>query len=174
MKRFFLGGVFVNAALLIIGLTWVAPNAHGATSSGTTIVNRAPVSTYQPETKSFTLTTVPLLVHEQTTTFDYLKKDFSNKGMLAGKEVWGFSPSSLTVYQGDKVDLTLVNPSGDPHTFTISDLGFNLGVDAQAVSKGSFTASKVGVLPFVCMMDEHNPYMWGQLVVLPDSAAPQS
>lgn len=176
MKRFVMGGVFVNAALLIIGLTWIAPAAHGSESSSSVSTDPpAPAaSTYTPQTKDFVVTTVPLLVHEQTGTYDYLAKDFSKSGVLAGKEVWGFSPSSLTVYEGDRVNLTLVDPSGDPHTFSLPDLGFNLNVGAQAVAKGSFTANTVGVFSFSCMVGEHNPYMWGQLVVLPDSDAPRS
>jgi plastocyanin len=176
MKRFFWGGVFVNTALLIIGLTWITPHAHGAEVTPAARAGGADptVSTYTPQTKNFVVTTVPLLVHEQTSTYDYLSKDFSKKGILDGKEVWGFSPSSLTVYQGDRVNLTLVDPSGDPHTFSVPEIGFTLNVGAQAVAKGSFVAKKVGVFPFSCMVAEHNPYMWGQLVVLPDSVAPQS
>ncbi len=177
MKRFILGGVFVNLALLIIGLTWISPNANSVTSTTLPQTAGAPApvsSNYVPQTKAFIVTTVPLLVHEQTTMFDYLKQDFSKKGILSGKEVWGFNPSSLTVYEGDTVDLTLVDPSGDPHTFTVPDLNFNLDVGAQATAKASFVASKVGVFTFACEVGEHSPYMWGQLVVLPDSAAPQA
>ena len=70
-----------------------------AAAAGTT-------STYRPQVRDFTITTVPLLVHEQTGTFDYLKQDFSRQGILAGKEVWGFSPNSFTVYAGDTVRVT--------------------------------------------------------------------
>ncbi|MBI3647569.1 MAG: cupredoxin domain-containing protein [Actinobacteria bacterium] len=178
MKRLVLGGVFVNLALLIIGLTWIVPAARPAKASEGPARPTAPAavaqSTYVPQVKSFIVTTVPLLVHEQDTTFGYLTKDFSKKGVLHGKEVWGFSPSSLTVYQGDTVNLTLVDPSGDPHTFTIPDLGYNLNVDAEATATGSFEASKVGIFSFACEVGEHSPYMWGQLVVLPDSDAPQA
>jgi plastocyanin len=133
-----------------------------------------PVSTYRPQVREFTITTVPLLVHEQTGTFDYLTQDFGTKGVLAGKEVWGFSPSSLTVYAGDTVRVTLVNPSGDDHTFTLPSVGFNLVVKALSLAHGNFVAPKVGPYQFICTFAEHAPYMNGQLVVLPDSAAPQA
>lgn len=131
-------------------------------------------STYRPQVRDFTVTTVPLLVHEQAGTFDYLKQDFGKNGVLADKEVWGFSPSSLTVYAGDTVRITLVNPSGDDHTFTLPTVGFNLDVKALSVAHGSFVAPKVGPYQFICTFAEHAPYMNGQLVVLPDSSAPQS
>lgn len=175
MRRFVIGGIFVELAILVIGLTWISPMAHRAHAApGTTVVRTTvPSSTYTPATKTFVITTVPMLVHEQTKTFGYLNKDFKS-GVLKGKEVWAFNPSSLTVYQGDTVDIQLVNPSGDAHTFTLADLGFNLDVKAQGTASGSFVASKVGVFTFACEMPEHMPFMWGQLVVLPDGSAPQS
>ena len=103
-----------------------------------------------------------------------MKQDFSRQGILAGKEVWGFSPNSFTVYAGDTVRLTLVNPSGDDHTFTLPSVGFNLVVKALSVVHGSFVAPKVGPYAFICTFAEHAPYMSGQLVVLPDSSAPQA
>ncbi len=172
----FVGSVLVLSALLIIGISRISPSAQGAAAQSPGPISQASpaVGTYTPQTKNFVVTTVPLLVHEETGTLSYLKKDFSSHGLLAGKEIWGFSPSSLTVYQGDTVDLTLVDPSGDPHTFTVPDLGFNLNVKAEASASGSFTATKVGVFTYSCVVAEHSPYMWGQLIVLPDSVAPQS
>lgn len=175
MKRLVVGGVLFQVALLILGLTWIAPFARRAhaTQATTVVKNVAPMSTYAPTTKEFVVTTVPMLVHELTKTFGYLNRDFKG-GVLNGKEVWAFNPSSLTVYQGDTVDIKVVNPSGDAHTFTLADLGFNLDIKAQGTASGSFVASKVGVFRFACQVTEHVPYMWGQLVVLPDSSAPQS
>ncbi|HEX9122159.1 MAG TPA: cupredoxin domain-containing protein [Actinomycetota bacterium] len=94
--------------------------------------------------------------------------------VLDGKEVWAFNPSSQTVHQGDTVDIQLVNPSRDAHTLTLADLWFNLDVKAQGEASGSLVASKVGAFRFACGVPEHMPFMWGQLVVLPDSSAPQS
>ncbi len=128
---------------------------------------------YAPETRSFTITAVPYLTNELADTYDYLKTDFAQGGVLDGKEVYGFYPSSLTVYQGDTVNLTLVNPEDDPHTFTLPDFDTNVNMEAQSVEKGSFVASRVGTFTFLCAESEHAPYMWGQLTVLPDSDAAQ-
>jgi plastocyanin len=172
--------VLMMVAAVAVALVYDGTARRAPTAAVTRpIVSRAasatrPVSTYRPQMRDFTITTVPFLVHEQSGTFDYLTRDFSKKGVLAGKEVWGFSPSSLTVYAGDTVRITLVNPSGDDHTFTLPSVGFNLVVKALSVAHGTFVAPKVGPYEFVCTFAEHAPYMNGQLVVLPDSSAPQS
>src|SRR5437879_4371961 len=79
--------------------------AAGATASGAQ-VTRSTASTattpvtYRPQTRSLVVTAVPMLVHEQAGFFDYLKGDFGKGGLLQDKEVWAFSPNTLTVYQG--------------------------------------------------------------------------
>jgi len=70
--------------------------------------------------------------------------------------------------------VTVVNPGGDPHTFTLPDVNFNIDVPALSTVKGSFVVPKVGLFKFFCAIPENSPYMWGSLVVLPDSSAPQS
>jgi len=140
----------------------------GACAQGTANAAR---QRYTEQQRTFTITAVPLLVHEQQGMFDYLKGAFAKGGMLADKEVWGFSPSSITVYQWDTVSVSLVNPGDDPHTFTINELGVNADMKGGGTSQVSFTANKVGSFAFVCSMPEHSPYMWGTLTVLPDSAA---
>jgi plastocyanin len=134
----------------------------------------AHVSTYQPRNEQMVMTIVPFWVHEETGTFDYLNQDFSKKGILKDKEVWGFNPSSITVYQGDTVDITLYNPSSDPHTFTVMELGVNVPIQAEATAQVTFVASKIGTFHYMCAVGEHDPFMWGQLVVLPPIDAPQS
>jgi hypothetical protein len=62
---------------------------------------------YTPRTRQFTVTTVPLLVKELAPTYPFLAKDFAKGGVLDGKEVYAFEPSTLTVYAGD----TLVRPA---------------------------------------------------------------
>ena len=131
-------------------------------------------NTYKPQTRNFTVVALPALVHEMQGTLDYLQSDFAPGGLLDGKEVYEFAPSTLVVYQGDTVDLTLVNPADDPHTFTIGDLNVNAEMPGQSSTPLSFVAGKAGIYTFLCAESEHAPYMWGQLVVLPDSQAPQS
>ena len=79
---------------------------------------------------------------------------------------------TLTVYAGDTVHVTVVNPGDDPHTFTIAQMGFSISVDGQSQVEGSFVVPSAGLYKFFCSIPEHSPYMWGNLVVLPDSAAP--
>ena len=165
--------VVVIALVFVLGIRQNLPTGSGRQT--TALVSAVSTkSTYTPVTRNFIITTVPLLVHEQTGTFDYLGKDFGKKGILKDKEVWAFSPSNLTVYEGDTVRITVVNPSGDDHTFTLSSVGFDLYVKAQSKASGSFVVPKTGPFTFVCTIAEHSPYMSGQLVVLPDSDAPQS
>jgi heme/copper-type cytochrome/quinol oxidase subunit 2 len=140
---------------------------HVQTASGTTYH-------YTPQTRSFVMTIVPYWVHEVTGTYDYLAPEFGKKGLLAGKEVWGFSPSTIAVYQGDTVNIDLYNPSSDPHTWSIPELGVNAPIGAPAKTTVSFVASKVGTFTFNCEVGEHFPFMSGELLVLPASAAPQS
>ncbi|WP_160146371.1 cupredoxin domain-containing protein [Dictyobacter aurantiacus] len=129
---------------------------------------------YTPHTRAFTLITIPLLVKESATTFDFLHKDFAKGGVLHGKEVYTFSPDHLTVYQGDTVNLTIVNPEDDGHTFTLKDFNVNLALSPQATTRGNFVANKVGTFTFYCDMAPHMPFMSGQLIVLPDSSGASS
>jgi plastocyanin len=129
---------------------------------------------YAPQTREFVMTIVPGWVHEQTGTFDYLDANFSKKGLLHDKEVWNFSPSSITVYAGDTVAIALYNPSSDPHTWTLMGMNVNVPIGAQAMAEVRFVATKVGLFTFNCEIGEHFPFMTGQLVVLPATVAPQS
>jgi hypothetical protein len=46
-------------------------------------------------------------------------------------------------------------------------------VKAQSSESGTFVARIGGASTFFCTIPEHSPYMWGQLVVLPDPAGTQ-
>ena len=127
---------------------------------------------YTPQDRSFTVTLVPLQVHEQQSTFDFLKEDFAKGGLLDGKEVYGMSPSGLTVYQGDRVTIHWVNPADDEHPIAAPGLNAAVDVKGQSTADMTFVASKAGLFQIACTLPEHAPYMNGQLVVLPDSAAP--
>ncbi len=153
--------VLVGLLLLVVGC------ATGVGAAG--LAHPAPAP-YSPQTREFTITAVPLAVHEQQDQLDYLKDDFAKGGLLDGKEVYGFSPSSITVYAGDTVNLSLVNPEDDAHTFTINGLNVNVEMKGQATTSVSFVASKPGIYQFVCAEAEHAPYMWGQIIVLPNPA----
>ena len=119
----------------------------------------------------YSIAAVPQLVHEQTSTFDFLNRAFAKHGLLDGKEVWGWSNTHITVYQGDSITANLLNPGDDPHTFTITELAVNKVLNAASSTSVSFSAYKIGTFKFFCSIPEHYPYMSGTITVLPDSAA---
>jgi plastocyanin len=151
-------GAAVVAAIVLIGAS-LGANAFASAPQ------------YAPQTRTMTLTAVPLAVHEMQGTLDYLKEDFATGGILDGKEVYGFYPSTVTVIKGDTVNLSLVNPADDEHTFTVSGMGVNVIMKGNSVAHTTFVAKQTGIFSFYCNMAEHFPYMWGQIVVLPTSTA---
>ena len=131
--------------------------------------SRAPTGgTYVPRVREVTLTTVPLMVKETQAVYPFLKKDFARGGVLEGKEVYAFSPSTVTVVQGDTVDFTFVNPEDDLHSFVLP--GFAVALPRQSTTHATYVARKAGIYPFTCNIAAHLPMMWGQLVVLAPGA----
>jgi plastocyanin len=110
---------------------------------------------------------VPLLVQEMQGTLPFLSQEFASGGLLDGKEVFAFYPSTLVVYQGETIQIALTNASADDHTFTAPDLDVNVSIKEQSSATTSFVASKPGVFTFVCSVPEHTPYMRGEILVLP-------
>lgn len=129
---------------------------------------RTPRVAYRPRVRDFTVTTVPLLVKEQRALYPFLARDFAPGGVLAGKEVYGFSPSTLAVVAGDTIHFTLVNPTDDPHTFVLPDTSIHL--PAHQTVAATYVASRPGIFPIRCDVAEHAPMMWGQLIVLAPAA----
>jgi plastocyanin len=125
-------------------------------------------SRYVPRVREVAITTVPLLVKEQQGTFPFLKEDFAKDGVLEGKEVYAFSPSTVTVVEGDTIRFTLINPEDDVHSFVLPDLAVSL--PGQKITSATYVARHAGVFPFVCAIQAHLPMMSGQLVVLAASS----
>lgn len=119
---------------------------------------------YVPRTRTLTVTTVPLLVKEEQSVLPFLKEDFAKGGVLEGKEVYAFSPSTLTVVEGDTVRLTLINAEDDVHSFVLPELVVPL--PPQKVTTATWIARRAGIYDFVCSVPSHLPMMHGQLVVL--------
>jgi uncharacterized cupredoxin-like copper-binding protein len=120
---------------------------------------------YVPRSRDITITTVPFLTKEMQAVYPFLKQDFGQGGVLAGKEVYGFQPSSVTVVEGDTVRLTLVNPEDDLHWFVMQGLAVKLL--PQSVQHAVYVARRAGIFRFSCAVPSHLPYMYGELVVLP-------
>lgn len=125
---------------------------------------------YIPTTREFTVTTVPLLVKEQSHTYPFLARDFAKGGVLDGKEVYAFVPSTLTVYAGDTLALTFVNPEDDAHSFVLPDFAVN--IPGQSITHARYIARTAGLYPFRCAIAAHLPSMVGELVVLSPPVAP--
>ena len=128
-------------------------------------------SAYVPRTRSLAVTTVPLLVKEEQSVLPFLKQDFSPGGVLDGKEVYAFSPSTLTVVEGDTIRLTLINAEDDVHSFVLPDLA--VALPPQRVTTATYVARRAGIYEFVCSVPSHLPMMHGQLVVLSPAAVSQ-
>lgn len=122
---------------------------------------------YKPQVRSFTVTMVPLQVHEMQAIELSLKKAFAKGGVLYGKEVYAMSPSTIVVYQGDTVRLTIVNPEDDAHTISFPDQGVTVTVRGESTATTTFVAKAPGAHTYLCTIPEHFPFMWGQIVVLP-------
>lgn len=123
---------------------------------------------YRPRTRAVTVTTVPLLVKEQRSTFPFLASAFAKGGTLEGKEVYAFSPSTLTVVEGDTMHLTLINPEDDNHSFVLPDFAVSLA--GNTTTEATYVARHAGIFPIVCAVQSHLPMMSGQLVVLSASS----
>lgn len=125
-----------------------------------------------PETRSFVVTIVPLVVHEMQATLPFLTRAFSPGGVLGPKkEVYGFYPSTLVAYRGDTIRLRIINPTEDEHALTLGGLRASVLVKGLSSAATSFVASRTGIYPYTCTLEEHYPYMWGELVVLSPTAA---
>ena len=123
---------------------------------------------YIPQTRNVTITTVPLLVKEEQGVLPFLKEDFAKGGVLEAKEVYGFSPSTVTVVEGDTIQFTLINPEDDEHSFVLPDLAVPL--PGQKATTATYVARRPGIFPFLCAVQAHLPMMSGQLVVLAASS----
>ncbi|MHB1313470.1 MAG: cupredoxin domain-containing protein [Gemmatimonadaceae bacterium] len=125
-------------------------------------------SAYRPRTRDITVTTVPLLVKEQMSAFPFLKPAFARGGVLDGKEVYAFVPSTITAVAGDTLRFTFVNPEDDAHSFVLPDLAVPL--PGGTTTTATYVTRSAGIYPIVCAMANHLPMMSGQLVVLSATA----
>ena len=119
---------------------------------------------YQPRPRNITVTTVPLLVKEERKLFPFLEPAFAKGGVLDGKEVYAFSPSTITVVEGDTIHFTFINPEDDDHSFVLPDLAVSL--PGGKVTSATYVARHAGIYPILCAVQAHVPMMSGQLVVL--------
>lgn len=62
---------------------------------------------------------------------------------------WSFSPSSITVNEGDTVRITITSVD-KTHGFAISEFGVNESIEAGQTKTIEFVASKKGTFKFFC------------------------
>jgi uncharacterized membrane protein YphA (DoxX/SURF4 family)/plastocyanin len=129
-------------------------------------------ATYVPRTRKITIATVPLLVKEEQDVYPFLQGAFAKGGVLQGKEVYAFSPSTITVVEGDTLRLTLINPEDDQHSFVLPDLAVPL--PGGTSTEVTYVAMHPGIYPVVCAVASHLPMMTGQLVVLSTRAVTET
>ncbi len=132
---------------------------------------RSPQAAYVPRARDVTVTTIPLVTKELQSVYPFLKQDFAKGGVLDGKEVYGFLPSTITVVEGDTIRFTFINPEDDLHSFVLPDLAVSL--PGQTTVKAVYVARRAGLFDYVCSVASHLPMMHGQLVVLPRSIGAQ-
>lgn len=123
---------------------------------------------YAPRTRYATVTAVPLLTREMQRVYPFLGRDFAPGGVLEGREVYAFVPSTVTVVEGDTVRFRFVNPEDDAHDFVLGDLA--VALPSQSVTDATWIARRAGIYDFTCSIPSHQPSMWGQVVVLAPGA----
>jgi plastocyanin len=146
----------MKRSILITGIAFLASCAGSPKTTAS--------HSYVPRVREITVTTVPLLVREQQSFFPFLAKDFAKGGVLEGKEVYAFSPSTVTVVEGDTIHFTLINPEDDDHSFVLPDLVVPL--PQQQTTRVTYVAKHAGIYPILCAVPKHLPMMSGQLIVL--------
>lgn len=82
--------------------------------------------------------------------------------LLEGTKIW--LPSSVVVYEGEEVELTLLNKLDEPHGFQIEAFSIEEVVQPKAKATVKFTASKAGAYSYLCQM--HPPHLGGTVIVL--------
>ena len=121
--------------------------------------------------REFTVTAVPLLTREMQRIYPFLTKDFAPGGVLEGKEVYAFEPSAITVYEGDTIHFTLINPEDDQHSFVLApDLSVSLPPQSRVAA--TWVARSAGAYRYYCAISSHLPFMYGTLLVLPGRDRP--
>jgi plastocyanin len=120
---------------------------------------------YRPLRRDITITTVPLLTRELQKVYPFLAQAFAPGGLLAGKEIYAFMPSTVTVVEGDTIRFHFLNPEDDLHSFVLPP-ELSVALPGLQATTATYVARHAGVFSFTCSIPAHLPAMWGQLVVL--------
>lgn len=66
-----------------------------------------------------------------------------------------FDPDSISIAEGEDHEITLDNTDGQPHTFTIDDLDFNIEADGGESESATLSAPEAGEYEFYCTVPGH-------------------
>ncbi|MFC5652821.1 cupredoxin domain-containing protein [Paenibacillus solisilvae] len=106
---------------------------------------------------------------QETRIFQLVTGEFSST-TDDGKEieVYRWDPGSITVHQGDHVELHITGVNGKSHPFVIEELGIKGEVTKGKTTIVRFTATAKGTFPIVCLTHttmEHGGPMVGYIYV---------
>jgi cupredoxin-like protein len=158
---------------LLAGLSALGGRALPTRASGTPPMSMAAVTpTASPggQGRHLIVSMVPVLTHEFQTFLPYLKGAFATGGMLDGKELFAFLPAHVAAYAGESLTFDIYNPADDPHTMTFLSLDKTIDVPGHDKATLALGPLAAGIYDFACLEEEHVPFMWGQLTVLPRPA----
>jgi len=156
----------LKASLAMNAALPLAAFSRGVFAAADTATPAAAASGAKPQTRDLYVAMIPVLVHEMSSFLPYLTEDFAKGGLLEGKEVYAFMPSTITAYAGDSMSLHIYNPADDPHTFTVVELSQSVTVPGKSVDAMVLKEIPAGIYTLMCAETEHMPFMWGQIVLL--------
>lgn len=151
-------GLAANAALSVAALT-----EHALAAPASQVGTPGPGGA---QTRDIYIAMVPLLVHEDASLYPYVGKAFAKGGVLDGKEVYAFMPPTTVCFAGDTLNVHLINPADDPHTFTVMELSKSVQVSGSSTGSITLDALPAGIYTVMCAEAEHEPWMWGQIIAL--------
>lgn len=157
---------------LIVGMATLGARTLPTEASGTPAMSMAPVTptASSGQGRHLVISMVPVLTHEFQTFLPYLKNAFAQGGLLDGKELFAFLPAHVSAYVGEPITFDIYNPADDAHTMTFVNLDKTVDVPGHAKASLTLPPLKAGIYDFACLEEEHVPFMWGQLTILPRPA----
>lgn len=153
------------AGMAALGARTLPAGASGTPPMSMTAVT--PTASPSGQGRTLVISMVPVLTHEFQTFLPYLKNAFTKGGLLDGKELFAFLPAHVSAYAGEPLTFEIYNPADDPHTMTFISLQQTVDVPGHAKATLTLPPLKAGIYDFACLELEHEPFMWGQLTVLP-------
>lgn len=155
------------AGLAALGAHSLPTGASGTPAMSMTVVTPTASS---GQGRHLVIAMVPVLTHEFQTFLPYLKNAFAKGGLLDGKELFCFLPAHVAAYAGEVITFDIYNPADDPHTMTFLSLQKTVDVPGHAKATLTLPPLRAGIYDFACLEAEHEPFMWGQLTILPQAA----